>query len=213
MCGRYALFNTQEWQSQFELDFTDPMPARYNIAPQQIAPVIKEVGGRRVLMHAIWGLRPSWANDAMPKPFNAKVETVAEKPFFRNAWQRSRVIVPANGYYEWKTTASGKQPYFIYPESGPFGFAGLLEFHEEVPNFTIITTAANALTQEIHDRMPVILQSADYAAWLSAGNNNNKLLLRQIAGQYPLEKMRVQMAHKAVGNVSTEGAFLLGDNN
>lgn len=209
MCGRYALFNTQGLQSQFELEFTSLMPERYNIAPQQIAPVIKQENGRRVLTHAIWGLRPSWATDAMPKPINAKVETVAEKPFFRNAWKRSRIIVPANGYYEWKATASGKQPYFIYPEAGLFGFAGLLEVHEEVPNFTIITTSANELTKDIHDRMPVILQPADYAAWLDPVNNN-KLQLRQIAGQYPSEKMRLQMAHKAVGNVSNEGAFLLG---
>lgn len=76
------------------------LPERYNIAPQQIAPVIKEVNGKRLLIHAIWGLHPAWASYAMPKPINAKLETAAEKLFFRNAWKRSRVIVPENGYFE-----------------------------------------------------------------------------------------------------------------
>lgn len=210
MCGRYALFDLKNLHNQFNVETDIQLPERYNIAPHQIAPVIKEINGKPSLLHAIWGLKPSWATEAMPQPINAKVETAAEKPFFRNAWKRSRIIVPASGYYEWKTTVAGKQPYFIYPRSGLFGFAGLLEYYEEIPNFTILTTSANALTKEIHDRMPVILEPASYGDWLKATNNNNALL-RQITGQYSSEKMQFHEANKAVGNVKNEGKYLISN--
>lgn len=210
MCGRYALYDIHELLTQFNLDESRQLPERYNIAPGQIAPVIKEVNGKRALVHAIWGLKPSWATEAMPQPINAKVETAAEKPFFRNAWKRSRIIIPANGYYEWKTTAAGKQPYFIYPTHSLFGFAGLLEYHEEIPNFTILTSSSNTLTKEIHDRMPVILEPENYAAWLNTNNNNNECLKR-ITRQYPDEKMQYREANKDVGNAHNEGRYLISN--
>ncbi len=177
MCGRFTLrtpaaqiakyFNTsaqREWQ----------LALRYNIAPTQTVPIVRQSGDGRELALLKWGLIPSWAKDnkIAASLINARAETVAEKPAFRAAFKRRRCLVPADGYYEWKKIdAKTKQPYFIRRRDDQlFAFAGLWEHWEKgsepVETFTIITTDANPLTQSVHDRMPVILNPDEFDLWL-----------------------------------------------
>jgi putative SOS response-associated peptidase YedK len=153
---------------------------RYNIAPTQQVPIVRVTAGspHRSLSLARWGLIPSWAKDPSigNRLINARSETVAEKPSFRSAFKRQRCLVAADGYYEWKKTGAAKQPYHIRLQDGQvFGFAGLWEswsgprdapLEQPLETCTIITTAANDFTRQIHDRMPVILRPDDYELWL-----------------------------------------------
>ena len=158
---------------------------------------------------------PSWVKEPgkLAQPINAKVETAAEKPMFRHAFKKSRVIVPASGFYEWKPGPDFKQPYFIRPAGDVlFGFAGLLEHWHgadgEVASFAILTTAANELMRPIHDRMPVILQPDDYAAWLDP-QMTDAALVREVAGQFPAEQMEAYPVGRAVGNPRSHGSVLI----
>lgn len=187
MCGRYALYGpASRIREQFDLDDGFDFGPRYNIAPtMKVLVVHPGPHGGRVASTYRWGLIPSWAKDVTigAKLINARSETVAEKPAFRAAFRRWRCIVPANGFYEWKSVQEAgrtiKQPYFIRPqdEGDLFGFAGLTErwlspVGEEVHTCCIITTDANPVMMPIHDRMPVILGANDYSAWLDSTNTD-----------------------------------------
>ena len=176
MCGRYALNATPRTIAElFDLETTPNLPPRYNIAPTQEAPVVRlSREGRRTLAPMRWGLVPFWAKDVRigAKMINARAETVAELPAFREAFAARRCLVPADGFYEWKKDGKARRPFRMgLRDWGPFAFAGLWERWrpadgEFVRSFTIIVTAANAAIGPIHDRMPVILDPADHAAWL-----------------------------------------------
>ena len=153
------------------------MVLRYNIAPTQAVAIVQIAAGTSVRRWQMvrWGLIPSWAKDASigNRMINARGETLADKPAFRAAFRRRRCLVPADGYFEWQKTGSVKQPYYIrLCDDRPFAMAGLWESwlnpttNEPLQSCTIITTQANQLTQPIHDRMPVILDAADYELWL-----------------------------------------------
>jgi putative SOS response-associated peptidase YedK len=155
-----------------------------------------------------WGLIPSWWKKTakeVPSTFNARAETVATKPMFRAAFRRGRCVIPASGYYEWKPTPRGKQPYYISTADGSvLSMAGLceqwtdIETGTRVRSCTIIVTAANALTRTIHDRMPVLIEPKDFGPWLS-GESGTELL--QPA---PDERLRLWPVSKRVnrtGNV------------
>ena len=161
MCGRYSLILTiGELQNRFEFDGErlGYAPA-YNIAPTQN--VLTVVGGE----YMRWGLIPLWAKDMSigSRMINARSETVAEKPSFRNALRRRRCLVLADGFYEWQRVGKSKRPMRIVMRSGePFAFAGLWETWKDpegtvIPSCTIITTTPNDLLRPIHNRMPVIL--------------------------------------------------------
>ena len=181
MCGRYSLTTAPEAMRQLFALSGPPanLAPRYNIAPSQEAPVVRPAreGGGRELAFLRWGLVPAWSKgpDSRYSMINARAETVAEKPSFRAALRHRRCLVPADGFYEWQRRAGAKQPYRIGLAGGaPFAFAGLWEhWHgaegDEIQSFTIITTAANAALAPIHDRMPVILERADYGLWLEGG--------------------------------------------
>ncbi|MDO9226140.1 MAG: SOS response-associated peptidase [Pseudomonadota bacterium] len=182
MCGRYA-FNATPAQvtEHFSLadvatDVATFMP-RFNIPPGTDIPVIRQSPeGRRVLHLLRWGLVPHWAKDAAigNKLNNARAETVAEKPSYREAFKRRRCLIPASGFYEWKAEGKLRQPYFISLKSGELlAMAGLWETWQSpegdlLRSCAIITTGANALMQPIHDRMPVILAPEHWQAWLTA---------------------------------------------
>src|SRR5690606_20068265 len=156
MCGRYVL--VAETAESLETGLRArwrgaPARASYNIAPTQHAPVLRLEDGERVLENFRWGLIPFWARDASigARTINARAETVASKPAFRVAFRERRCLVPASGYYEWKATADGKQPYWISPPDGALlTFAGLWEVWRPAPDaepvhtFTILTTGASA---------------------------------------------------------------------
>jgi len=158
---------------------------RYNIAPTTTIDVVVPHEAGRDLLSMRWGLIPSWWKKTAketPSTFNARAETVASKPMFRAAFKRGRCLVPASGYYEWKPTPSGKQPYYISAtDSSVLSMAGLweqwpnIETGECVHSCTIIVTSANSLTRAIHDRMPVLIEPKDFGSWLS-GESGTELL-------------------------------------
>lgn len=176
MCGRYLLRTPAEILAQlFGIDEVAPLEPRFNAAPTQTMPVVR-VGAdsRRHLDRLRWGLVPSWSKDASgaARMINARGETVAEKPAFRSAFRRRRCLVPADGFYEWKKVGSAKQPVLIRARSGgPLVLAGLWESWapatgEPWETFTIVTTEANRVLREVHDRMPVVLAPEDFSLWL-----------------------------------------------
>jgi putative SOS response-associated peptidase YedK len=177
MCGRYTLRTPVDTLVE-EFGLTGPLPevpVRYNVAPtQEVAAVLAEDDERHLEMLR-WGLIPSWADDPAigNKMINARSETAAEKPSFRGAFKKRRCLIVADGFYEWQKMGNGKQPYYIRMKDGsPFAFAGLWEvwdkYGEEIRSCTILTTAANELVGEIHQRMPVILPPENYDVWLDA---------------------------------------------
>ena len=179
MCGRFTQSYT--WRELYELYRLTCQPVniepRYNIAPTTMIDVVVPRETGRDLRAMRWGLIPSWwkktAKQA-PSTFNARAETVATKPMFRAAFKRSRCLIPASGYYEWKATPTGKQPYYISArDASVLSFAGLwddwrdIETGEAVKSCTIIVADANALTRRIHDRMPVLVTPAQFEPWLT----------------------------------------------
>ena len=178
MCGRFASIHAphqlQQWYDALAMpDF----PGRYNIAPSASIVALRSEAQGRVGVMMRWGFTPAWAKDpaTMPMLNNARGETVAEKPMFRQAFRRRRCIIPASGFYEWKAVPGqrAKQPFYISSRDGhPLSFAGLWEAAknaegERIDTCAIITTDANAVVQPIHDRMPVIVDRADWTVWLS----------------------------------------------
>ncbi len=160
---------------------------RYNIAPTQMVPVVRPSGGQRELFAMRWGLVPFWAADLRigARMIDARAETVSTKPAFRTAFERRRCLVPSDGYYEWLREGKRKQPYLMHlQDHQPFGMAGLWERwkpktgsdESAVESFTIITTSASRDTEDIHDRMPVILHPSDYDRWLDPENTDKQAL-------------------------------------
>lgn len=178
MCGRFTItLPASVIQEELELG---EMPAgwepRFNVAPTQPIPVVKDAEDRKVEW-MYWGLVPSWAKDVSigQKMINARSETLSEKPSFRNAFQRRRCLIVADGFYEWKRPGGKAGPavpfYFQRKDKRPFMFAGLWEYWtssqgDELVSSTIITCQANALVAEIHPRMPVILPDEYHWEWL-----------------------------------------------
>ena len=176
MCGRYTVSNPGEILPELLGSEDAPeMAARYNVAPTQSAPVVVagEDGSRRVVSMR-WGLVPYWARDSDfgNRTINARAETVAEKPAFRDSFKRRRCLVAADGFFEWQKVPGGKQPYLIRLDGGePIAFAGLWDrWHgplgRVLETFTVLTTTPNGLVSPIHDRMPVILPAQARDRWL-----------------------------------------------
>ena len=178
MCGRYTLIaDLGDLAQRFEFDGSDfSYDPGYNIAPTESVLTVRNVEGRKAALMR-WGLVPFWAKDTKigARMINARAETVAEKPAFRNALKKRRCLVLADGYYEWQKTPVGKRPFRIILKSGePFAMAGLWETWKDpqgnvVPSCTIITTAANDFLESIHNRMPVILPREREGLWLEPG--------------------------------------------
>lgn len=178
MCGRYTLmYDPEELQSEFDLvEVPEDYTPRYNIAPSQEVLTITSAEPRKAQLMR-WGLVPFWAKDESigNKMINARSETVQEKPSFRNAFGKRRCLVLADGFYEWKRGAKAKTsiPFFFRVKGGvPFAFAGLWEtWGQDKDNLlhscTILTTAANELVGEVHERMPVMLSGEKMGMWLS----------------------------------------------
>jgi putative SOS response-associated peptidase YedK len=174
MCGRYTLAaDTDELVEVFDV----PPPAfdlvpRYNIAPGQDVPVVAADRHGRRLGLLTWGLVPRWRDERGAGIINARAESVCEKPSFREAFERRRCLVPADGFYEWKKEGGRKVPYWIHPRGGGvMSFAGIWERWSrpgEGPRhtFTILTTHASDDVASIHDRMPVVVAPADRDRWL-----------------------------------------------
>jgi putative SOS response-associated peptidase YedK len=181
MCGRYRLSRSKEALARHfgvDPDEVDWEP-RYNIAPTQQVCVVRQ-DRKEPVRHASmmrWGLIPSWAKDPSigARTINARAETVAARPAFRESLERRRCLIPADGFYEWKRSGKAKQPFCFEVEDGKlFAFAGLWDRWRSpdgnpLESCTILTTTSNRLMADIHDRMPVILPADDYDLWLDPG--------------------------------------------
>lgn len=206
MCSRYSLSTPAETLAEhFRLERIPPLTPRHNIAPSQQVPIVRlpltesrpQMSGREMTL-VRWGLIPAWAKDPAigNRMINARAETVAEKPAFREAFARRRCLVPADGYYEWQRVGRGKQPCCIRMRDGrPFAFAGLWEQWTRpdgkvVETCAILTTEPNETLRPIHDRMPVILDPDNYDLWLDPGVRSEEKL-RPLLGPYPGEEMTI----------------------
>ena len=184
MCGRYRLSRRKQLVEEYFDSVSDEQDwnPRYNIAPTQPIPVIRQHPKEpvRELSLMRWGLIPSWAKDASgaARMINARSETARTKPAFRDAMKSRRCLIPADGFYEWMRMEKTKQPYcFEVNEGELFAFAGLWDRWKDpngqwVKSCSILTTTPNAVTSVVHDRMPVILSSDDYDLWLDPGMTN-----------------------------------------
>jgi putative SOS response-associated peptidase YedK len=227
MCGRYTLrVPLTVLAGQFEFDFLteSDLGPRYNIAPTQDVAAIRmsESGGPRHLALFHWGLIPSWAKDTKiaSGTINARSDTVATKPAFRAAFKRRRCLILADGYYEWLRSGKNKLPHLYEIAGGqPFAIAGLWETWQGVrradrvddsesqsplESCTILTTEANALASQIHDRMPVILHPSDYAAWLDPANQDSAELARLLV-PYEEDDLTVRPVSTYVNNARNQG--------
>ncbi|MBL8894104.1 MAG: SOS response-associated peptidase [Rhizobiales bacterium] len=217
MCGRVRLASDH---SEIKIDLglaeilRDHYEKRWNVPPTSMIPAIVSTNGLRLLEPMRWGLIPAWAKDNKMafSTFNARADGVDTKPAFRGAWKAGRrCLVVIDGFYEWRK--NDKQPYFVsLGNRAPMLLAGLWEdwrapTGEKVRSCTIITTDANSLLGQVHDRMPVIIAPDDWPAWLGekpASNDELKALLRP----YPPERLVLWPVDRKVGNVRNESADL-----
>jgi len=213
MCGRYTLkAKPEELIKIFGLDECADLKPRYNIPPgTDIAAIRQSPEGKRVLHTLRWGLVPHWAKDPSigNKLNNARGETVAEKPSFRDAFKRRRCLIPADGFYEWKAEGKVKQPYYIsLPET--FAMGGLLESWksaegEILRTCCVITTGPNTVMAPIHDRMPVIIAPEDWQRWLSGPAEDIQELIRP----YAPEAMQAWPVDRRVSRTVEEDSGLI----
>jgi putative SOS response-associated peptidase YedK len=228
MCGRYAFYTPIEAVTRLfavSAVHAHDIAPRYNIAPTQEVPIVRlspfleedaAHAPSRELGLARWGLVPFWAKDAKigNRMINARAETVAQKPAFRSAFRHRRCLVPADGFFEWQRTASGKQPWYIRAISGePLAFAGLWELWDPpdgsapLASCAIITTRANAFMQPLHDRMPVVLDERGRDAWLDQALAPSELVA--LLGPVPEDMLEAWPVSRRVNSPFNEDPSLV----
>jgi len=211
MCGRFVLltdltFITKSFNIQNVA--CDYKPDNNISTGQQICAVLRK-DNQNSLVNFQWGLIPAWAKDSSigNKMFNARAETIAEKPSFKNAFQKRRCLIPADGFYEWPKLGKMKKPFRFSLKSGePFGFAGIYEKwlnpeKEPIHTCTIITTEANELIKPVHHRMPVIVKKELEGFWIDPDNHNQKELL-DILQPFSSEEMIMSPVEQGLLNKS-----------
>lgn len=217
MCGRFVLFTSGEdlldgvRQLPGITDVVAPdgtPPPRYNIAPTQQVPLIRIEGDQAHLDAARWGLLPAWKKDETGPPlFNARGETVAQKPSFRSAFASRRALMVLDGYYEWQQRAGGKQPYFVRPKEGLLFAAALWDTGLDRLSTTMVTTEATENMAWLHHRLPLFLAPEEVRQWVGGTPEEALELVRpsRVADQFVWRE-----AEKAVGNVRNDYAELMG---
>jgi putative SOS response-associated peptidase YedK len=217
VCGRFTLtadldFLVERFQIAYPVAFE--YKPRYNIAPSQDVPAVIRGERGNKLGTLRWGLVPFWAKDPSVgyKMINARSETAATKPSFREALRTKRCLILADGFYEWKKEGQRKQPYRIFLKGGkPFAFAGLWSVWEKgdvrLATCTILTTTANALLADLHDRMPVILPEEAEDVWLDplASFDDIRALLKR----YPADAMDYYPVSDAVNSPKNDDRTLI----
>ncbi len=215
MCGRYSLTTAPEALRRFfNFDNMPNLAPRYNIAPTQDVAVIRQDADNssgRALSMMRWGLVPSWSGEIgrTAPMINARAETISEKPSFRTAFESRRCLVPADGFYEWRTEDGKKQPFRIGVKGGaPMAFAGIWEQWESpkgdrTNSVAIVTTEANLKLRPIHGRMPVILDPGDYERWLGAENGST---VHALLRPYPIDNMAFYRVGLRVNSVRHDDA-------
>lgn len=216
MCGRFTLaIDAEALAEAFGLDGSFAWTPRYNVAPSQTLLALRRANGSRQPIALRWGFVPTWSKDPAsgPRPINARSETALAKPTFRDALAKGRCLVLADGFYEWRRLASKKEPYHLRLKSGAaFAMAGLYA-HSVASDGTpllsgvLLTTRANALVADIHDRMPAILSPDAYEAWLDPSVGAAEALA--LVAPYPAEQMIAQALGPWVNSVSHDDARCL----
>lgn len=219
MCGRFVLFTTGETLlgavgglpgvTEAHAPQGTPSP-RYNLAPTQIVPVVRYDGAVASVDPARWGLLPHWKKDESGPPlFNARAETVATKPSFRDAFKRQRCVVPMDGYYEWQDTGQGRVPHFVSLGEGRMLWAaGLWATGLDRLSATIVTTDSLAPMEWLHDRLPRLLAEDEIEQWLTGTPDDATELLHPTPVEL-LDQLTVRPAAKEVGNVRNDYPELL----
>ncbi len=216
MCGRYGFVPGKNFDERFQVEHhQETLLPSYNVAPGATMPVVLRNSPNRVELMK-WGLIPFWAKDPKNsyKTINARAETVATSPVFREALKRRRCLVPASGFYEWQQTERGKLPYFIHlKDIELFAFAGLYDVWQdaegnELHTYTIITTTPNDLVQPIHNRMPVILHPDDEAMWIDP-KMNDTAALRALLQPFPNALMEAYPVSRAVNTPAIDTPALI----
>jgi len=213
MCGRYALHASPEVVAlHFALEEAPEFRQSYNVCPGTDITVVRIArDGKRAARQHRWGLIPHWAKDPSigNKLANARGESLLERPAFRDAFRRWRCLVPASGFYEWQGVGGHKHPWYFTPAGAPlFGLAGITSIWNGMRSVSLITTEPNALMQPIHDRMPVIVAPADYAAWLDSANDDTQTLMRLVR-PYPAQDMAARPVSPRVSRPENDDASLI----
>ncbi len=218
MCGRFTItLDPGELQDLLELGpFIHVHQPRYNIAPSQPVPIVKDPETRAVELY-LWGLVPFWADspDIGRRMINARSETVHEKPSFRGAFKYRRCLLPADGFFEWHAESSGgpKTPYYFHLKNdAPFTFAGLYEHWQsaeggELHTCTILTCAPNELVRDYHNRMPVMLDAASRWDWLNP--DADPAALREMLMPFPADQMKVHAVSRQVNSPKNDSPEIL----
>ena len=190
MCGRFTLHTPEaRIRETFHLEHTGPigLTPRFNVAPSQETPIIRDEGAGPVMILAKWGLVPAWSKEPKTRysTINARVESVAEKPAYRASFKHKRCLIPADGFYEWKVVNGHKIPHYIrMRDGGVFAFAGLWDHWEgEGSSFdscSIIVMPANKIMMPLHDRMPAIIAPAHYDLWLDSRVTDKQEIMRYL---------------------------------
>lgn len=220
MCGRFVLYTTDEsllarvgelpGVAEVHAPQGTPGP-RYNLAPTQIVPVVRVQGAVASVDPARWGLLPHWKRDESGPPlFNARSETVATKPSFRDAFRAQRGLIPMDGYYEWNDAGDGKRPYFV--SSGEIMWvAALWATGLDRLSTTMLTTDSHGPLAWLHDRLPRVLAPEEIEQWVT-GTPEQAAELLHPTPLAELEKLRVRPVGRAVGNVRNDYAELISEN-
>lgn len=211
MCGRFTL--TAELIALVQ-HYGTATPVlewkpRYNIAPAQPCLTIKQSKTGKIITPMLWGLIPHWSKDKKSaySMINARAETILEKPTFKPLFKSQRCLIPADGFFEWKSSPEGKTPFRIALKSGSiFSFAGLWDQWVDpqgisMETFTILTTQANPLVHQLHERMPVILKKEDERRWLDVHDED---ILHTIIQPYPQNEMRLYQVSPLVNSWKNE---------
>lgn len=210
MCNRYrADFSRSSIEEQFQAwDEIDSVP-RFNVAPTQPVLTVRSEAGKRRVTEMRWGLIPSWASGVTSSKFNARSESVTTTPSFRDLIEANRCLVPADAFYEWQKIGGVKQPFaFEVRDKELFAFAGLWDEWKDpqgrlVKSCTILTTEANSLVAEMHDRMPVIVPREAYETWLNPESSLREVLA--LLKPYESSAMHKYPVSTTLNNSQNEG--------
>ncbi len=217
MCGRFALATDKKvLEMLYDLELRNELTPRFNIAPSQqiLAFRFLPESGKREPAFLKWGLVPFWSDDPAigNRMINARAETAHKKPSFRDAFKKRRILIPASGFYEWKKSNGGKQPYFICRKDGrPFSLAGLWERwnkgEEPLETCTILTTEPNELVAPLHNRMPVIISREAHQKWFAPETDQE--IVAGLLKPYPAGELTAYPVSRLVNNPAEDWPELI----